>query len=196
MIGTKNTIIALLGLVLIVAALATSSASALPTCTTSGGLNLTVTNSTPVMESMNVDIITLAPAGSGCYVRVYDENTTIAEYAPRYPRDTCGEMNIIQSIFGDAPDLIVSDAGLVHKNVWISPASFREDYPYTLYAECGQYCETVDFFVDSQRAVPVERIAENIIFPMINNPWYWMMAGLFLTVVIIIFKTVLKFILG
>jgi hypothetical protein len=161
---------------------------ALPTCQSSGELNVTLTNSTPIMEKMTVDIVTSASPGTGCYLRIYDENTTILNIEPIYPRDTCGELNLIQSIMGDNSVLILSDAGTTHEDVLMAPWNFRPGYPYTLYVECGTYCDTTTFYVDPPRATNIERLAENIIFSLIDNPMYWVMAVAFLALIIFLLK--------
>lgn len=137
-------------------------------------MNLTITNSTPVMESMTMDIITDQPPGSACLIRIYDENTCIDSVLPGpVKRDITTPLNALQSLLGDSlPRLIVTPAGTVHHDLWLVPWKYRENYQYIVYAECGSSCTNATFYVDSPRYTVAERLNENFIMSIIKNPIY------------------------
>lgn len=165
----------LVGLLLLI------SASAVPMCASNSGLmNLTITNSTPIMESMTIDIVSTLPEDTKCYMRVYDDMIGIMSLNPVSDRSIDTPNNGLETLLGSRKDLIISDAGTMHKDLWISPWTFVTGRPYTLYIECGDSCENATFYTDSIRAFTIERVADNSILGFMDNPMYWIGLAIFM----------------
>ena len=149
---------------------------ALPTCITDPlhVMNITATNSTPILQTMTVDISTDQSVGTHCIVRVYDENTAIENYyTQNEARTSETPLNGIDSLLNRINnDLIVSLAGTAHQDIYLAPWKYREEYPYVLYVECGTSCEYGTFYADSPRFILGERLTENFIMSLIKNPLY------------------------
>jgi hypothetical protein len=153
-----------------------------------------MTNSTPIMESMTVDIWTTQPAGTRCIMHIYDENTTIMSILPgSIARDDTTPLNGIQFLLGDSmPKLVISAAETAHYDIPLWPWKFREGYKYYLYVECGSSCQTNTFYADSPRFTIGERLTENTMMSLINNPTYTIFSFLVAIFLIGLFFKLLK----
>jgi hypothetical protein len=132
------------------------------------------------MESMTIDIVSTLPEDTKCYMRVYDDMIGIMSLNPVSDRSIDTPNNGLETLLGSRKDLIISDAGTMHKDLWISPWTFVTGRPYTLYIECGDSCENATFYTDSIRAFTIERVADNSILGFMDNPMYWIGLAIFM----------------
>lgn len=169
---------------------------AIPNCITdpSYEMNVTMTNMTPIMETMTIDIKTNQTSGTSCLIRIYDQNTSIMTILPgTLPRDETTPQNAIQELLSSQrPRLIVSPSGTTYQDVRLWPWIFREDYPYTLYVECGTSCDSSTFYVDSPRFIVGERLTENTMMSFIKNPTYTIFSFLVGIFILSLFFKLLK----
>jgi len=171
-------------------------ALAIPMCASNSGLmNLTITNSTPIMEFMTIDIVSTLPVDTKCYMRVYDDMIGIMSLNPVSDKSTDTANNGLETLIGSRNDLIISVAGTMHKDLWISPWTFVTGRPYTLYIECGDSCENATFYTDSIRAFAIERVADNSIMGFMDNPIYWIGLAVFMVLFVFIVERIAKWLL-